>query len=182
MERRIMETAIAVEPASQRQEVMERLFTDLQRERLNVLYYQARAAAVRRWIIRANIVAALAASTALGTILKSSAGAGAAVLWVLTGLAAVSAAIVPILSLADKYARLEQAARGHTLAYERLFSLLRDLKLSEVGEAHIAREKEIEALRESLSALDEKTHERLLRSCWARVEKEIPAENAWTII
>ncbi len=49
---------------SRRQEVMERLFNDLQTARFNQLYYQARAKTLRRLIKWANVVAALSASAA----------------------------------------------------------------------------------------------------------------------
>lgn len=165
---------------SRRQEVMERLFTDLQVERFNQLYYQTRAKTLKHLIKSLHVIAVLSASAAFTELLRNS---GA--LWLLQGLmivAAISAAIGPVLGLEDKYSRLEQAALGHAIAKDRMWSLLRDLKLSDIEDAHEAREREIGDFRAALSALDEKSHDSVRRSCWEEVERELPADKAWTIV
>jgi hypothetical protein len=163
-----------------RDEVMQRLFADLQVERFNQLYYQKRSESVKRWIICANVIAALAASVALTGLLKGVGGGW--LLQTLMGTAAVSAAIGPVLGLETKYSALERAALGHGIAKDRLRGLLRDLKLSEISEGHEAREAEICAFRDALGALDEAPHDSVRRSCWEEVERELPADKAWTII
>jgi len=165
---------------ARRQEIMERLFTDLQVERFNQLYYQSRADSAKFWITVTNVTAALAASAAFTGLLKSSGHAG--LLTALTAIAAVSAAVSPVLGLEDKYSRLERAAMGHTIAKDRIWALLRDLKVSELDESHEARENEISAFRDSLSTLDGKPRDSLRRKCWETVEAELPADKAWTII
>ena len=165
---------------SRRDEVMERLFTDLQVARFNQLYYQARAKSVKRMITGANIIAALAASAAFTGLLREVGTAW--LLQLLMLLAAIFAAIGPVLGLEDRYSRLERAGLGHAIAKDRIWSLLRDLKLSELDETHEAREREINAFRDALSALDEDPHDSVRRSCWEKVEQELPADKAWTII
>ena len=163
-----------------RQEVMARLFTDLQIARFNQLYYQARAKSTKRAIMASNILAALSASVAFTQLLRNS---GTLLpLQILTLVAAISAAVVPVLSLEDKYSALERAALGHTIAKDRIWALLRDLKLNEIDEGHEAREREINAFRDALSALDEDPHNSLRRKCWEEVERELPADKAWTIV
>jgi hypothetical protein len=163
-----------------RAELMERLFTDLQVSRFNQLYYQTRAKSVKRLITSANIIAALAASVAFTSLLR--AGGTDWLLQPLMVLAAIFAAISPVLGLEDKYSRLERAGLGHAIAKDRIWSLLRDLKLSEIDDTHEARAHEINAFRDALSALDEEPHDSVRRSCWEEVERELPAEKAWTII
>ena len=168
------------EKESRRDEVMEHLFTDLQVEEFNHRYYQARGKTVKRLITLANVVAALSASAVLVGLLKQY--GGEPILLLLTGVAAISSAIGPVLGLEVKYSRLEQAALCHAIAKDRIWSLLRDLKLSDLDDTHEAREREIAAFRDSLTALDEAPHDSVRRSCWAAVEREIPADKAWTII
>ena len=165
-----------------RVEVMERLFTDLQVERFNQLYYQKRAKRVKRLITLANAIAALSASGALIGLLTTGPGVLPTLWKVLVGIAAISAAVSPLLELDTKFSRLEQAALGHTIAKDRLWQLLRDLKISEIEETHKAREAEIGAFRDALGALDEDPHDSVRRSCWEEVEREFPAEKAWTIL
>lgn len=167
---------------SRRQEVMERLFTDLQVERFNQLYYQTRAKTTKALITFANVIAVLAASAAFTGLLKGGNGISQFVLQVLMVIAAISAAIVPVLGLESKFSQLERAALGHAIAKDRLWSLLRDLKLSDIDDSHEVREKEITAFRDALSALDEEPHDAVRRSCWEEVKRELPAEKAWTII
>jgi hypothetical protein len=167
---------------SRRQEVMERLFTDLQVERFNQLYYQKRAKSTKTFITFANVVAVLAASAAFTGLLKGGNGVSQFVLQGLMIIAAISAAVVPVLGIESKFSQLERAALGHAIAKDRLWSLLRDLKISEIDESHEAREKEIGAFRDALSVLDEEPHDNVRRSCWDEVKRELPAEKAWTII
>ena len=167
---------------SRREEVMQRLFTDLQVERFNQLYYQKRARTIKRLITSANIVAAVAASAALTGLLKNGQGVWLVVFQVLMAVAAVSAAIGPVLGLEEKYSQLERAVLGHSIIKDRIWSLLRDLKLSDIDESHEAREREIAAFRNALSALDEEPHDSVRRACWEEVEHELPANRAWTIV
>ena len=162
--------------------MMERLFTDLQVERLNQLYYQKRAKKIKTRITWANAIAALAASAAFTGLLGGAGGFWTIILKALMIVAAIAAAIGPVLGLETKFAQLERAALGHAIAKDRLWCLLRDLKLSEIGDTHEAREREINAFRDALSPLDEAPHESLVRSCWEEVERELPADKAWTII
>ncbi|HTS77964.1 MAG TPA: hypothetical protein VMG40_17255 [Bryobacteraceae bacterium] len=175
-----MQTEVEPLNASRRTEVMERLFTDLQVARFNQLYYQTRSKSVRGWMKRANVIAALSASAAFTGMLKNGGP-----LWLLQGftiVAAISAAVGPVLGLEDKYAQLERASLGHAIAKDRIWSLLRDLKVSELTDSHEAREREIAAFREALSALDEEPHDSVRTKCWEQVERELPADKAWTII
>lgn len=167
---------------SRREEVMERLFIDLQRERFNQLNYQTRSSSVKRMSTWSNVIAALAASAALTGLLTGAGGIGPRVMQVLVGLAAISAAIGPVLGLENKASQLERAALGHAIVKDRLWSLLRDLKLSDIDDTHEARIGEIAAFSDALTALDEEPHESVKRSCWATVERELPAEQAWSII
>jgi hypothetical protein len=169
-------------PRSYRAEVMERLFMDLQVEQFNQLYYRTRAHTTRRVITTMNVIAALTASAAFTGLLKNSTGGWLIVFQALIAVAAISAAVGPVLGLESKFSTLEQAALGHGIARDRLWSLLRDLKLSEIDESHEAREREICAFRDALSALDEQPHDSVKRSCWEVVERELPAEKSWTIV
>ncbi len=170
------------EPIPRRDEVMQGLFADLQIARFNELYYRRRANTTKHLITFANIIAPLAASAALAGILENGPGIGAVALRIVMGVAAITAAVAPGLGLEAKYAQFEKAALGHEIVRTRLGSLLRDLKLSELGDDHEARAKEIDMFRESLLALDEAPHESVSRSCWEQVEREFPADKAWTII
>lgn len=96
--------------------------------------------------------------------------------------AALCAAVGPVLGLEEKSSRLDQAALGHAIAKDRIWSLLRDLKLSDINDTHEARGAEITALGDALTALDEESHDSLRRSCWEETQRELPAEKAWTII
>jgi hypothetical protein len=171
---------VEINSGSRRAEIMERLFTDLQVARFNQLYYQARAKSVKRLITAANVIAALAASAAFTGLLRQ--GGTAWLLQLLMVVAALFAAINPVLGLEDKYSGLERAGLGHAIARDRIWNLLRDLKLSELDDAHEAREREINAFRDALSALDEEPHDSVRRSCWDEVERELPADKAWTLI
>ena len=55
-------------------------------------------------------------------------------------------------------------------------------KMAELDETHIARSREIEALRTALSALDDRGSERVKRQCWDQTLHEFPSENAWTLV
>lgn len=168
--------------ADHREEVMCRLFQDLQVARFNQIYYQERAASLRRLTASAGIVSALAASSAFVSILKGSGLGGSAMWLILTAAAAVCSAVVPVLHLDERASRLEQAALGHGLIRDRLFALLRDLKLAEFDEGHAARIREIDAFCDGLSALNEKPVESVLQRSWQQALREYPAEQAWTII
>ncbi len=177
-----MHTQTETASISRREEVMQRLFTDLQVERFNQLYYQKRAKTIKGLITSANVVAAVAASAALTGLLKNGQGVWIVVFQVLMAVAAISAAIGPVLGLEEKYSQLEKAALGHTIVKDRIWCLLRDLKLSDIGDGHEARESEIGAFRDALSALDEEPHNTVRLRCWEEVEREFPAERAWTIV
>lgn len=173
-----MEQGVAASPLL-RAEVMERLFMDLQVEYFNRLYYQTRASAIKFWITAFNVIAALSASVAFTGLLRAW---GEVPLVILMGLAAISAAIGPVLGLESLYSQLDKAALGHSIAKDRIWSLLRDLKLSEITDSHEAREGEISAFRDSLCALDEKPHDSVRRSCWEKVQRELPVEKSWEIV
>lgn len=170
---------------SRRGELMTRLFHDLQIARFNELYYQRRAAWMRFLSTSANIVSAVAASAVLAHLLKegdSLFGFGPVAWQLLTGLAALSAAVGPVLGLDGKAIQLDKAAFGHGVIRGRIHALLNDLKMAELDETHIARSKEIEALRTALSALDEPGSERVKERCWDQTLREIPSESAWTLV
>lgn len=106
--------AIQSEPMTEtlRDQVMVRLFSALQVARFNVIYYQRRSAFLRQWSRFANIVAALSASGAVIAILKQDvSGIG---LTFLVAIAAVFAAVGPVLGLEWKASQLEKAAFGHS--------------------------------------------------------------------
>src|ERR1700687_4949548 len=117
---------------------MTRLFRELQIARFNQLYYQKRACWYRRLATGANVVAALAASAVLARLLAGDKlfGWGPIVWQALTGIAAVSAAIGPILGFDGKASQMEKAALGHSILLDRLHQLLRDLKLSDLEQLH----------------------------------------------
>ena len=177
-----MQTHPETASISRRDEVMQRLFTDLQVERFNQLYYQKRAKTTKFRITSANVIAAIAASAAFTGLLKSGPGLSLLVFQGLMLVAAISAAIGPVLGLEEKYAQLERAVLGHAILKDRVWCLLRDLKLSEIDDSHEAREREIAAFRDALSALDEEPHDSVRRDCWEEVERELPADRAWTIV
>ena len=161
------------------------LFRDLQIARFNELYYQRRSASMHRWAVSANIVSAISASAVLLNLLKdggSPLGFGPGVWQLLTGLAAVSAAVGPILGWERKASQFEKASLGHGIVRERIRSLLIDLKLSALDESHRARQQEIEAVRLSLLALDEPASEKLKEKCWEQTLQEIPSDRAWTLL
>ena len=164
---------------------MTRLFSELQIARFNELYYQRRAQWFRRLATGANIISALAASAVLASLLASDSklfGWGPAVWKILTGIAAASAAIGPILGLDVKASQMEKAALGHSILKDRLHRLLSDLKGSDLEESHLARDNEIEALGSALAALDEAPSERLRQKCWNQTLEEYPPDKAWTLV
>lgn len=164
---------------------MTRLFSELQIARFNELYYQRRAAWFRRLATGANIISALAASAVLASLLASDSklfGWGPVVWKILTGVAAASAAIGPILGLDIKASQMEKATLGHSILKDRLHRLLSDLKLSDLEESHHARDKEIDAFRSALADLDEAPSEKLREECWKRTLEEYPSERAWTLV
>jgi len=169
---------------SQRGELMTRLFRQLQEVRFNELYYQTRSSVLRRWSIGSNIVAALSASLALAGLLKEGDlwGWGSAAWKILTLLAALSAAIGPVLGWEHRAAQLEKAALGYSIVRDRIRLLLQDLKLSDLNDEHLAREQEIEGFRCALAALDEPASEATKRRCWNRTLEELPSDKAWTIV
>ncbi len=182
-----MDTTIAANETineSRRGELMSRLFRQLQEVRFNELYYQTRSSWLRHWSITSNIVAALSASAALAGLLKNNdpMGWGPIVWQGLTLLAALSAAIGPVLGWENRAARLEKAALGYSIVRDRIRRLLHDLKLSELDESHLAREMEIEGFRGALAALDEPPSERTRRKCWDRTLEELPSDKAWTLV
>jgi len=182
-----MATIIASPPIqeSRRGELMTRLFSDLQIARFNELYYQRRAEWMRLLSTGANTISAIAASAVLANLLKggnSLFGFGPAVWQLLTGLAALFAAVGPVLGLGTRATQLEKAAFGHGVVRGRIHVLLNDLKMAELDETHIARSREIEALRTALSALDERGSERVKRQCWDQTLREFPSESAWTLV
>jgi hypothetical protein len=160
---------------------MSRLFADYQVARFNELYYQKRASSVRKRATFFKIVSALAASAALTGLLSGS-FFGTLALQILTAAAAICSAIGPYLGWDNKVSQLERAALGHAIATDRIRKLLKDLKLTELTESHEARETEITAFRDSLTALDEAPNDAVRTDCWKAVEKELPAEQAWSII
>ena len=84
--------------------------------------------------------------------------------WLLAGLsgaAAITAALGPVLGLEAKAVQFEKAAMGHCIVRERILRLLNDLKISDLDESHEARDREVDAFRTALSALDEPAHERV---------------------
>jgi hypothetical protein len=161
---------------------MEHLFTDLQVARFNQLSYQTMADRQKRFIKMTNIVAAVAASAAFAGLLRNGGGAGLLVFQILMAIAAVSAAVSPVLGLEDKYSQFSRAAMGHAIAKDRIWALLRHLKLSDFYESHAAREREINAFRDALVVLDERANRSVKKASWEQVERELPAEKAWTII
>lgn len=171
---------------SRRAATMTRLFAELQIARFNELYYQRRSAFFKKWAKRANIVSALAASIVLAKMLTAQDGmffGFGPVLWqAITGLAALSAAIGPVLGLGDKAAQMEKAALGHAIVKDRIRRLLNDLKVSEIDASHLGRDSEIEAMRSALAPLDEPPVDTLREECWEMALQEYPSEGAWSLI
>lgn len=162
---------------------MTRLFSEYQVARFNELYYQRRSNWLRRWTTGASIVSAVAASAVLASLLKDGFGLGPSVWQVVTGLAAASAAIGPILGWEGKASQLEKAALGYGFVRDRLRHLLNDLKLSELDDTHVARAGEIRALVTALTALDETASSaRLKEICWKQTMDELPSEQAWNLV
>lgn len=168
---------------SRRGELMTRLFGDLQIARFNELYYQHRASWMRSLATGANILSAIAASAVLLRLLTSGGSIlGLAVWQSLTAAAALFATVGPVLGLGGKVTQLDKAAFGHCVVRGRIHTLLTDLKMSDLDDTHIARAKEIEALRTALSALDERASERVKMQCWDQTLREFPSESAWTLV
>lgn len=170
---------------SWRSDFMIRLFSDLQVARFNELYYQNRSSRMRFLARAANIVSAIAASAVLANLLRAGNalfGWGPAVWQVLTAIAALCAAVGPIFGWEAKATQFEKAALGHAIVRERTHCLLKDLKLSEVDDTHVARSEETEALRMALAALDEPASKRVKEKCWSQTLSEFPSEAAWTLI
>ena len=161
---------------------MTRLFSELQIARFNELYYQRRSRWKRGWAIGANILAVISASAVLASLLKDGFGYGPAVWQILTGVAAVSAAIGPALGWEIQIAQMEKAALGHSIIKERIRKLLNDLKLSDLDASHEARDDEIDAVRLALTPLDEPPRERLKEKCWLQTLRELPSEQAWALV
>lgn len=112
-----------------------RLFRELQVARFNELYYQRRSDWFRRLATAANVISAVAASAALASLLAANGqlfGWGPIVWQVLTGIAAISAAVGPVLGLDVKASQMEKAALGHSILRDRLYRLLGDLKVSDL--------------------------------------------------
>jgi hypothetical protein len=181
-------SGLAVSPPlvdSKRGELMVRLFRELQIARFSELYYQRRAEWFRGWATGADIISAVAASAVLANLLASNGrlfGWGPVVWQALTGIAAASAAIGPVLGLGAKASQMEKAALGQSILKDRLRRLLSDLKSSALEESHLARDKEIDAFGTALSALDEAPSEKLAEKCWKRTLEEYPPEKAWTLV
>ena len=164
---------------------MTRLFRELQIARFNELYYPRRADWFRRLATTANIISALAASAVLASLLAGNSklfGWGPIVWQLLTGIAAASAAIGPVLGLDVRASQMDKAALGHSIVRDRLHRLLSDLKTSSLDESHVARDREIDAFRSALAALDEVPSEKLREECWKRTLEEYPPEKAWTLV
>ena len=165
---------------------MARLFGDLQTARFNELYYQKRAAFFRKWAKRANVVSALAASLVLANLLIGPGnplfGLGPLIWQTLTGLAALSAAIGPVLGLWDKASQMDKAALGHSIVKERIRQLLVELKLSDLQDSHLGRDQEIDAVRSALAPLDEPPSEKLRETCWEKTLEELPSDKAWSVV
>lgn len=163
---------------------MMRWFSDLQTARLNEIYYQRRAAAVRRLSWRCNVAASIAASSAVAGGLAAFPIPG--IKWILAGLALVAAllaAVVPVMGLEDEASRLEKAAMGWSLVFSRLRRLLGDLKGSELSPEHLGREAELDALRLFVYALDQQPSDTpLVKTSWDQVLRELPSEQAWTLV
>jgi hypothetical protein len=183
-----MESLTICPPAqdSKRGELMTRLFRELQVARFNELYYQRRSAWFRFQATSANVIAALAASVVLANLLASNNnklfGWGPLVWQVLTLLAAIFAAVGPVLGFENKIGQMEKAALGHSILKDRLQRLLSDLKGSELKESHLARDREIDAFGSALTSLDEAPSERLREQCWKETLEEYPSDQAWSLV
>jgi hypothetical protein len=184
-------SSLTISPPSQdskRGELMTRLFRDLQIARFNELYYHRRADRFRRLGTAANIISALAASAVLASLLATTSNNNKLVDWgpivwkTLTFIAAISAAVGPVLGLEIKAIQMEKAALGHSILRDRLHRLLCDLKGSDLEESHLARDKEIDAFGSALAALDEAPSEKLREECWNRTLEEYPPGKAWTLV
>jgi hypothetical protein len=171
---------------SRRDELMARLFSNLQIARYNELYYSRKSATMRQFSTWSGIISALTASAVLVGMLKDGSAAGskfAFVVWqFLTGVAAVSAAIRPILGFDSKAIQFDKAAMGHGIVKERLRRLLNSLKLSDLDDSHLVREEEIESFRMALSALDDAGDDDLKEKCWKKTLTELPSEQAWNLV
>jgi len=176
-------TSPPVDNTSRRSVLMSRLFSDLQVARYNELYYQRRAAIFRRWLLAGNVVSALAASAVLANLLSGAESSWGPIAWsLLTGLAAISAAVGPVFGLGTKASQLDKAALGHGIVKDGIRRLLKDLKLSELQESHLARNQEIEAFRSALAALDESPSDRMRNRCWEDTMSEMPSKQAWSLV
>ena len=167
---------------SRRDLLMMRLFGDLQIVRFNEIYYHRRAVSLRKFSIGSSVLATLASSAVLCGLI-SGAPLGAIAWKILTGVAAISAAMGPIFQLDSKAALFEKAALGYSIVRDRLKHLIQDLKMSSLDETHIARDVEISALRDALAALDEAPGpNRIREQIWNQVMGEYPSDQAWSIL
>ena len=168
-------------PQTQREELMTRLFSDLQIARFNEVYYQKRATTMRRFSNGANIVAAISSSAVL-VGLFSTVPFGVLALKLMTGVAALTAAIGPVLNWSSSASQFEKAALGHGIIRDRLRSILNDLKLNDLEDSHLARRTEISSFSSALTALDEPARDSLRESAWKQVMEELPSERAWDLV
>jgi hypothetical protein len=170
-----------------RAQFMMRLFSDLQTARYNELYYQKRADSMRCWVLRMNMFSALASAGALVTIIGAMPETlgfkpGPFIAGCLTVGAAICAAIGPVLGLESKATQLEKAGFGYCVVRSRLKRLLNTLQLEDLESSHIARDEEITAFREALSALDEAGVEKVKGDAWKQTLSELPSDSAWSAI
>ena len=176
---------VAMPPAldSLRDEMLVRLFRDLQVARYNEVYYHMMASSKRRSARNIKILSAIASSAALLGMLKAIPMIGELFSAILVAAAAGAGAIGPILGLDAKATQYEKATMGHAIVRERIKCLLGDLKVKQsFDEACEARMREIGSVTSVLMALDDASTATVKEKAWKQTLEEYPSESAWTIV
>lgn len=171
--------SVVQEVEDRRTVVMYKVLQDLQEAHYNRLYALTRSSRVRFQMKCCNMVAALAASAALAGLFSSAGGMWLFVWKGLTGVAAVLAAVGPVLGWDAYAAQMEKSAMGHSMLADRFRVLLSDLRLSPLDDSHEARLRDLYELRNAMSSLDEAPDEATQAQCWRKTLEQIPSEGAW---
>lgn len=147
---------------------------------INVRYYGRRASVLATQHRRFEIIAAVAASTTLGGLLSASAASHW--MWiVISGLAALAAAISPVLKLGERVAEMEKLHFAYTQVFYSVDQLVNDIRANDGlddGLRHAARV--LFQQYSSLGPQDEiDPNPALLAEAQSAVEKQFPAEGYW---
>ena len=163
-----------------RAQVMIHLYAKLQAIRMNELYFERRAKAVRRQLQIVQITTAAVASSAF---VSSIASWFPSAVPVLIGLAALIGIAAPYLGLEQKASGLYAAAVINNSLRSRMELLLGDMRRSRLTGALEGRGDELRAIEAACAPADGAGDQRLLEECWAQATREYPpTEEAWATL